>query len=161
MIWGKVASVYFCHPGKAAGPGTPQVIPVRFPVCESSGSWAWPVAQKCHTGYRGGPAKQHIFSSVPCKSCVQQSLFFLLCLGNLSATAGEGGRAELALGVSMKVCTQLGAASQAHEITYSQAQPARPSPSGRTQRSQQLLESRRGLCAHSAQSLAVGPTICM
>ena len=44
-----------------------------------------------------------------------EQVFFLLCLENLSTTAGEEGRAECALGASMKVRAQLGAASQAHE----------------------------------------------
>jgi len=46
-----------------------------------------------------------------------KQVFFLLCLRNLSAAAGEEGRAECALGVIMKVPAQLGATSQAREIT--------------------------------------------
>lgn len=68
MARSKVSSFWFCHLGKAAGPGTPQVIPVRFTICKRLDRWAWLVAQKCHTGYSRGPAEQHIFSSAPCKS---------------------------------------------------------------------------------------------
>lgn len=53
--------VWFCHPGKAAEPGTPQVTPVRFTICKRLDRWAWLVPQKCRTGYSRGPAEQHIF----------------------------------------------------------------------------------------------------